>query len=371
MKELVIAGAVRTPQGKLGGALRDFTNQKLGEVVLRGLIERTHLDPQAIDEVILGCVAQQSDANNVARVSALAAGIPQRVPAFTVNRNCASGLQSIVSAAHRVLCEDAELVLAGGVEAMSALPFVNRDLRFGKKLRDSKMIDTLWEGLRDPSSGMMMGETAEALAVEFGINRIDQDAWALESHKKACSAVKEGRFKAEIVPIALSGRSQKGGLANFLDFDEGPNPNTDSKALAQLPAVFKEGGTVTAGNSCAVSDGGSAVIVATRDRAESLGLEPLARIQAWAFTGLEPERMGLGPVEATRLALRRASLDLKDIDLFEINEAFAAQYLAVERSLDLDRVRVNVSGGAIALGHPVGSTGTRIAVTLLQEMRRR
>ena len=233
------------------------------------------------------------------------------------------------------------------------------------------MIDTLWEGLRDPSSGMMMGETAEALAVEFGINRIDQDAWALESHKKACSAVKEGRFKAEIVPIALSGRSQKGGLANFLDFDEGPNPNTDSKALAQLPAVFKEGGTVTAGNSCAVSDGGSAVIVATRDRAESLGLEPLARIQAWAFTGLEPERMGLGPVEATRLALRRASLDLKDIDLFEINEAFAAQYLAVERSLDLDRVRVNVSGGAIALGHPVGSTGTRIAVTLLHEMRRR
>ena len=210
MKEIVIAGAVRTAQAKLGGALKNLTNQKLGEVILRGLLERTHLDPKAVDEVIFGCVGQQSDAHNVARVIALMAGIPQSVPAFTVNRNCASGMQAIVSAAQMVLTGEADLVAAGGVEVMSSVPFVNRDLRFGKKLRDSKMIDSLWEGLRDPVSGMMMGETAEVLADEFKISRSEQDEFALQSHQRAAQAVRSGKFRAEILPVIFPSRSKTG-----------------------------------------------------------------------------------------------------------------------------------------------------------------
>ena len=371
MKEIVITGAVRTAQAKLGGALKDLTNAQLGEAVLRGLLDRTHVPPSAIDEVIFGCVGQQSDAHNVARVIALKAGLPQVIPAFTVSRNCASGLQAIVSAIQMILAGDAGVVVAGGVEVMSSTPFVNRDLRFGKKLRDSVMIDALWEGLRDPISGMMMGETAEVLAEEFKISRREQDAFAAESHQRAVRAARSGKFKEEIVPVTLPSRSKKEKAGTVFMEDEGPNPAADIQALGQYPTTFKEGGTVTAGNSCSISDGAAAVLVTTKDKAQELGLEVLATVKSWAFTGVEPRRMGMGPVPASQKALLRAKLSLRDIPLIEINEAFAAQYLAVERLLGLDRERVNVNGGAIALGHPVGATGVRIVVALLHEMKRR
>ena len=371
MKEIVIAGAVRTAQAKLGGALKDLTNQKLGEVILRGLLERTHLDPRAVDEVIFGCVGQQSDAHNVARVIALMAGIPQSVPAFTVNRNCASGMQAIVSAAQMILAGDADVVAAGGVEVMSSVPFVNRDLRFGKKLRDSKMIDSLWEGLRDPVFGMMMGETAEVLAEEFGINRSEQDEFAFKSHQKAAQAVRSGKFKAEILPVIFPPRSKKDKTPEIFVDDESPNPALTLQELQGYPPVFKEQGTVTAGNSCPISDGAAAVLVTHRDKAEELGLPVLATLRSWAFSGVDPRRMGIGPVDSTRKALQKAKLAAKDIKLVEINEAFAAQCLAVVRLLAIDNEVVNVNGGAIALGHPVGATGVRIVVTLLHEMKRR
>ena len=371
MKEIVIAGAVRTAQAKLGGALKGLTNQKLGEVVLRGLLERTRVIPQAIDEVIFGCAGQQSDAPNVARVISLMAGIPEQVPAFTVNRNCASGSQAIVSAAQMILMGEAEVVVAGGVEVMSSSPFVNRDLRFGKKLRDSKMIDTLWEGLRDPVSGMMMGETAEVLAEEFKISREEQDEFALASHQKAVQAIRSGRFKDEIVPMVLPPKSKRDKMPVTFVEDEGPNLMLNIQELQGYSPVFKEQGTVTAGNSCSISDGAAAVIVTHRDKARELGLPVLATLRSWAFSGVDPRRMGIGPVDSTRKALQKAKLVLKDIKLAEINEAFAAQCLAVTRSLAIDRAIVNVNGGAIALGHPVGATGVRIVVTLLHEMKKR
>jgi acetyl-CoA C-acetyltransferase len=320
--------------------------------------------------VIFGCVGQQSDAHNVARVISLMSGIHEKVPAFTVNRNCASGLQAIVSAAHAILAGDAELVVAGGVEVMSASPFLNRDLRFGKKLRDSKMIDTLWEGLRDPVSGMMMGETAEVLAEEFKISRGDQDAFALYSHQKALQATQSGKFKEEIIPVPILSKSKKETDPFFFGVDEGPNPVTDMKALGQLAPAFREKGTVTAGNACSISDGAAGVIVTTKEKARALGLEILATLRSWSFTGVDPRRMGIGPVDSTRQALDKAKFTLKDIQLAEINEAFAAQCLAVERSLGVDPGIINVNGGAIALGHPVGATGARIVVTLLHEMKR-
>lgn len=370
MKEIVIAGAVRTAQAILGGALKNSTNQKLGEIILRGLMKHTQADPARVDEVIFGCVGQQSDAHNVARVITLMAGFPKATPAFTVSRNCASGLQAIASAFQMIRNGDAEMVVAGGVEVMSSAPFVNRDLRFGKKLRDSRMIDALWEGLRDPVSGLMMGETAEILAQEFKISRREQDAYALESHQKAVQAMRSGKFKDEIIPVSVSTKTK--GIQTELWFteDEGPNPKLDLQGLEQCMPVFKEKGTVTVGNSCSISDGAAAVLVTTRQKAKELGLEILGRIRDVAFVGVEPERMGLGPVPATQKILDQAGLSLRDVSLIEINEAFAAQYLAVEKSLKLDRSRVNVNGGAIALGHPVGATGIRMVVTLLHEMRR-
>ncbi len=369
MKTIVIAGAVRTAQGKLGGALKNFTNASLGAIALRGLLERTKVPPSAIDEVIMGCAAQQSDAPNMARVIALNSGIPQSTPAFTVSRNCASGLQAIVSAVHMILAGDAGVVAAGGVEVMSSVPYVNRDLRFGKKLRDSTMIDSLWEGLRDPVSGLMMGETAEVLAEEFKISRREQDAFAAESHLKAVQAARTSKFEGEIIPVPLLSRSRKEKTETFFTNDEGPDPAADIQSLGQYPAVYKEGGTVTAGNACPISDGAAAVLVTTQEKAKELGLEVLATVKSWAFSGCDPRRMGIGPVDATHGALRKAGLSLADISLIEVNEAFAAQYLAVERLLKLDRKRVNVNGGAIALGHPVGATGVRIVVSLLHEMK--
>ena len=369
MKDVVIAGACRTPIAKLGGALKFFSNQDLGTQILRGLLERSRLAPSEVDEVILGCVGQQSDAHNVARVIAVRAGIPHAVPAYTVNRNCGSGLQSIHNAFLSIRSGESELIVAGGVEVMSASPFLNRDLRFGKKIRDSVLVDSLWEGLRDPLSGMMMGETAELLAKKLGISRSEQDAFALESHRKACRADQKGMFKSEMMPVMIPDSK---GRSNIFDKDEGPWQETSLEGLGKLSPVFrKTDGTVTAGNSSQISDGAAAVIVASREKARFLGLEVMATIREVAFSGIEPEWMGLGPVIATKKALAKSGLSLKDIQTIEVNEAFAAQYLAVERELNLNRSVTNCCGGAIALGHPVGASGTRVVVTLLYEMERR
>jgi len=372
MKDIVIAAGVRTPQGNLGGALKDFTGQKLGEIVVRELLQRAKVDPKEIGHVIFGCVGQQSDAPNVARVISLMAGLPKEIPSYTVARNCASGIQAVASAYQEIMCGDAEVVIAGGTECMSASPYVSRDLRFGKKLRHSAMIDTLWEGLTDPVCNQIMGRTAENLAEEFKISRQDQDKYAILSHRRAFQATREGRFKEEIAPVVIKKTVLGKELPpeTFIQ-DEGPNIGLTEQLLSQYPTVFKENGTVTPGNACSISDGAAAVLVATKEKCQALGLTPLARIRSYGFAGVEPERMGIGPTCSTPIALKKAGMSLSDIQLIELNEAFAAQYLSCERVLKFNRDIANVNGGAIALGHPVGATGTRIIVTLLHEMKRR
>ena len=370
--DVVIVDGVRTPQGVFGGALKQLTAQHLGEVVVRELCKRTNLKPADVEEVIFGCVAQGSDAPNIARVIALRAGIPIQTPAFTVQRNCASGLQAIVSAAQNLACGDRDVQIAGGAECMSAAPYVSRDLRWGKRLRHSEMIDSVWEGLTDPVCGQIMGQTAENLVAEFAISRADQDAFALLSHQRAFRATREHRFKDELVSLAIPKRAMGRDLPpEPFTQDEGINPGLNEQLLSQYPPIFKEGGSVTSGNSCFNADGAAAVLVMAAGKAKALGYTPLAKVRAYAFAGLEPERMGLGPTLAIPQALKKAGLSLKDVQLFEINEAFAATYLACEKVLGLNRDLTNVNGGAIALGHPVGASGTRIVVTLLHEMKRR
>jgi len=372
-EEVVVVSGVRTPQGILGGALKDFPAEELGTLVAVEVLRRAGLDPALVEHVIFGCVVQTSDAPNVARVIGLKAGIPKETPAFTVQRNCASGLQAIASAWLHVQAKEADVQIAGGTETMSRAPYVSRDMRFGKRLRDSVLVDSLWEGLTDPVCCQMMGETAENLVAEFGILRKEQDRYAALSHQRAFRATREGRFREEIVPVSIPKRAYGRQLPpETMSQDEGINPGLTEAVLAQYPAIFKkDAGSVTAGNSCPISDGASAVLVMSAARAKALGLSPLARIRAIAFAGVEPHRMGIGPVEAVPKALKRAGVALKEIQLIELNEAFAAQVIAVERALGLDREVLNVNGGAIALGHPVGTSGCRLVVTLLHEMRRR
>ncbi len=372
MKDVVIVTGARTPIGNFGGALKDLPAQKLGELVVRETITRAQLDPRLVDDVIVGCVGQPSDAYNIARVISLTAGLPIRTPAYSVQRNCASGLQPFVNAFQNIQSEDADVQIIGGVESMSRAPYLVRDMRWGKRIRHAEMIDSLWEGLTDAFCGQLMGRTAENLAEEFAISREEQDRFAVESHRRAFRAQREGRFKDEIVQVSVPKFVAGRELAPVvLSQDEGPNVGLTEQQLALYPPMFKEGGTVTAGNSCSLNDGAAAALVMTADRARDLGLRPMGRIRGYAFVGVEPSRMGIGPAEALPAALKRAGLSLGDLDLIELNEAFAAQYLAVERVLGLDRERVNVNGGAIALGHPVGMTGTRLILTLLHELARR
>lgn len=372
MKDVVIIAGVRTPIGNFGGALKDIPAQKLGEQVVREVMTRTALDPALIDEVIVGCVGQFTDAANIARVIALLAGLPVRIPAYSVQRNCSSGLQPFANACQNIQSQDADVQIVGGVESMSRAPYVNRDMRWGKRLRHSEFSDSLWEGLTDPVCGQMMGRTAENLAEEFGISREEQDQFAVESHRRAFRALREGRFKDETMPLAIPKSVAGRDVApTVLTQDEGPNVGLSEQQLALYPPLFKEGGTVTAGNSCPLNDGAAAALVMSGERAHELGLKPMGRIRGYAFIGVEPTRMGIGPAEALPLALKRANATVDDLELIELNEAFAAQYLAVERVLGLRRDRVNVNGGSIALGHPVGMTGTRLVITLLHEMRRR
>ncbi|MBI4341388.1 MAG: thiolase family protein [Candidatus Omnitrophica bacterium] len=371
-REAVIVDGVRTPQGVFGGALKQLTAQALGEVALRELLKRTNLKGADLEEVIVGCVGQGSDAPNIARVIALKAAVPIQTPAYTVQRNCASGLQSIVSATQNILCGDRDVQIAGGAECMSAAPYVSRDLRWGKRLRHSEMIDSVWEGLTDPVCGQIMGQTAENLVKEFGISRADQDRFALLSHQRAFRAARENRFKDELVPVLVPKRAMGKALPpEPFTQDEGINPGLNEQLLSQYPAIFQEGGSVTSGNACFNADGAAMVLIMSLDKAKVLGYKPLAKVRAYAVAGLEPERMGLGPTLSVPLALKKAGLTLKDIQLIELNEAFAATFLACEKVLGYNREITNVNGGAIALGHPVGATGTRLTVTLLHEMKRR
>ncbi len=375
MKRVVIVGGVRTPIGSHGGAFRTLTAQHLAALVFREVIDRVGIDPKLFDDVILGCIGQQSDAPNIGRVAALLAGVPANVPGYTVQRNCVSGMVSISAAYQAIQAGDGEVYLVGGTESMSTAPYVVRGARWGLKLRHDTFTDTLWEGLTDPVCGMIMGYTAENLAMMYGFSQEEQDQFAVLSHKKAFRATRMGRFRDEIVPVRVS-KKVAGKEVAYEDIvqDECINPTLNVRKAALYPTVFKKGGTVTPANACPLSDGAAAVIVMTADKAKELGLEPMATIRSYAYAALPPEIMGLGPAYAVPQALKRAGLKLTDIELIELNEAFAAQTLAVGVELEEDGWdwdKVNVNGGAIALGHPVGCTGTRIIVTLLHEMVKR
>ena len=372
-KEMVIVDGVRTPQGALGGALRDLSAQKLGVVAVRALLERSRMDKGAIEEVIFGCVGQSSDAPNIARVISLLSGIPKTVPGYTVARNCASGIQSLVNGCQNILSNDADAQIVGGTESMSRQPYLSRDMRFGKRLRNTEMVDSLWEGLTDPICGQLMGRTAENLAEEFKISRSDQDQYAVMSHQRAFRATREGKLKDEIASVTVEKKAAgKTVPPEIISQDEGINPALNEQTLALYPTTFKENGTVTPGNACGIADGAAALLLMSRKKADALGFkEVLGTVRAYAFGGVEPERMGIGPTVAIPSALKKAGLTLKDVQLIELNEAFAAQVIACEKVLGLDRNIMNVNGGAIAIGHPVGMSGTRVVLTLLHEMKRR
>jgi acetyl-CoA C-acetyltransferase len=369
-----IVSAARTPIGRYGGGLKSLHPAELGAAAGGAALEHASLSPELIDLVIVGHARQAGSGPNPARQVGRRMGLVDRVPAWTLNQACASGLQAAASAAQAIAAGDAEIVLAGGIESMSRMPYLldADDARWGHKTGHFPLVDAMYrDGFRCPLSGLLMGETVELLAREYGITREASDCYAVESQRRAEEAMRAGRFDAEIAPVQVAGAKGETTVAT----DEHPRPGTTIDALAQLPLVFPdvEGapGIITAGSSSGITDGGAAVIVAGAAAVREHGLHPLARILGWATAGVDPARMGIGPVPAVRKLLARLQLTLDDFDLVELNEAFAPQVLAVLTDLPIDRDRLNVNGGAIALGHPIGCTGTRILVTLLHEMHRR
>jgi acetyl-CoA C-acetyltransferase len=377
MREVVIVSPVRTPVGSHGGALRSKRAQDLAEIVFRAVLERTGLDPAVLDEVILGNIGQPSDAANIGRVAALMSGVPMDVPGFTVQRNCASGIQSVTSAYQAIQAGDGEVFLCGGTESMSNIPYILKQARWGYKLRHAELTDGLWEGLTDPICNLIMGRTAENLAEKYGISREEQDKYAIQSHKKAFMAQRMGKFDDEIVPVEVVKKVAGREVAREkITQDETINPGLTVQKAALYPTVFKKDGTVTPANACPISDGAAAMIVCTAEKAKDLGLKPTARIVTYAYAAVDPAYMGIGPAFAMPKALKRAGLTLDDIDLIELNEAFAAQVLADAKEMEAqghnwDWDKVNVNGGAIALGHPVGCTAAKLVATLTHEMQRR
>ena len=368
MKDVVIIDGARTAFGTFGGGLRDISATDLGVVAAKGALERSKVEPGRIDHVIFGNVLQTSgDAVYLARHIGLRAGVPKEVPALTVNRLCGSGLQAILLGMQEIQLGQAEFVLAGGSENMSLAPHQIRGARWGLPLGEQKLEDYLWTALVDSYNGLGMANTAENLARKYGITREQADEYAYRSHTLAAKARESGRFGDEIVPVEA--KAKKGTVT--VDHDEHIRPDTTRESLAKLVARFEEGGTVTAGTASGINDGAAAVVVASAEAAERAGLRPLARILSGGVCGVDPDIMGIGPAPSSRRALERAGLQVGDMDLVEINEAFAAQYLAVEKDLGLDRERTNVNGGAIALGHPLGASGARLALTLMYELRKR
>ena len=375
MREAVIIDAVRTPIGKYAGVLKDVRPDDLLAHVITSVVDRTQVPVEAIEDVYAGCANQAGEDNrNVARMAALVAGLPIEIPGATVNRLCGSGLEAVNSAARAIQTESGELFLAGGVESMTRAPFVMLKATEAFPRGAISMADTTigWRftnpRLASKFPPESMGETAENVAEKYRVTREAQDAFALQSHQRAVAAMQTGRFKDEIVPVVVP---QRKGEPLMVDTDEGPRPDTSLEKLAKLKPAFREKGTVTAGNASQVNDGAAVLLLASKEKARELGLTPMARIVATAVAGVHPSYMGIGPVPATRKAVARAGIGLGQIDLVELNEAFAAQSIACLRELDLDEARCNVNGGAIALGHPLGCSGARILTTLLHEMRRR
>ena len=369
MRPVFVLSAVRTPIGKFGGSFASMSAADLGEVAARAAIERSGLPPAAIDETIFGHARQAGGGPNTARQVSHRAGIPDSVPAFTVNKACASSLKALTLGALSIAAGENEAVLVGGTECMSATPYLLPRARFGYRMGHSEIVDAMYrDGFLCPLCGELMGETAENLVREYGILRAEQDAYAAESQRRAAEAISSGRFADEIAPVTVAGR--KG--AALVETDEHPRPDTTAEALAKLPPIFDaESGTVHAGNSSGITDAAAALVLASEEEVRRAGSEPLGRVVAWTSAGVEPERMGIGPVPALKALLAKQKLALSDVDLMELNEAFAAQVIACARELSLDLAHVNVNGGAIALGHPIGATGARIATTLLHEMKKR
>jgi acetyl-CoA C-acetyltransferase len=364
----VILSGCRTAIGTFGGVFKDVSAVELGTTAVREAVRRAGVRPDQVDEVLLGCILQAGLGMNPARQVTIKAGLPETVPATTVNKVCGSGLKAVMMAAQAIKAGDAEIIVAGGTENMSRAPYLLPGARWGQRLGNGAAIDhMIHEGLTDAFHDIHMGITAENLVERFGISRQDQDAFAAESQRRAEAALKSGAFKEEIVPVLVPGKKGE----TRIDTDEHPRPGTTAEALGKLRPAFKKDGTVTAGNASGINDGAAAVVVAGADRARSLGLPPLARIVSYASAAVDPRVMGIGPVPAVRKALEKASLSADAIDLFELNEAFAAQSLAVLRELRLDAGKVNVLGGAIALGHPIGASGARVLVTLLHLLRAR
>lgn len=370
MREVVVVAAQRTPLGAFGGALKDVSAVELGKIAVQGALNSINLDPKEVDELIYGNVLSAGLGQNVARQVGVHAGLPLEVPAFTINKVCGSGLKTVALAAQSIMAGDNDVVVAGGTENMSASAYVLPNSRWGFRMGDNKVVDTmLKDGLVDAFSDIHMGVTAENIVEKFNLTREEQDELAVASQNKAEAAVKSGRFKDEIVPVPVP---QRKGDAILVEDDEYPRYGSTMETMGKLrPAFKRDGGSVTAGNASGLNDGAAAVILMSKEKAEALGLKPLATIRSYASAGVDPKIMGTGPIPATQKALEKANLTIDDMDLIEANEAFAAQALCVLRGLDADMEKVNVNGGAIALGHPVGASGARIFVTLLHEMQKR
>lgn len=369
MKSVFLAGAVRTPIGRFGGSLANLSAADLGTAVAKESLRRADVDPHQIDDSIWGCARQAGGGPNIARQITFRAGIPETVPAFTVNQACGSGLRAIILAAERIMLDRAHIVLAGGTESMSRVPYFAEGARWGMRLGHAELVDGMYrDGFNDPLSGLVMGHTAENLSGRYEISRAEQDEYALRSQQRAAAAVRSGRFETEVLPLELKGR--KGEVTQFAE-DEHVRAHTAIADLQKLKPVFRKDGTVTAGNSSGITDGAAAVVVLNEAAVKESGAEPLARIVDYEIVGVAPEIMGIGPVPAVRALLARQRRSLSEIDLIELNEAFAAQVIACDRDLQFDHERLNVNGGAIALGHPIGCTGVRITTTLVHEMNKR
>ncbi len=394
--DVVIAGAVRTPVGKFGGALKDFQAYELGAIAIRGLLKKLNLKPISgqdcrppklhrgagierayhnydgdeiyIDEVIMGNALQAAQGQNPARQAAIFAGIPEEVPAFTVNMVCGSGLKAIALAAQSIITGESDVVIAGGMESMSNAPYALTKARWGYRMFNSEIVDLMvYDGLWEKFYGYHMGITAENIAELYGISREEQDRLAYESHMRAVSAIDRGIFREEIVPVEVKTKKE----SVMVDTDEHPRRDTSIEKLAKLPPVFKKDGTVTAGNASGVNDGASVLLLMSEEKADELNLKPMAKIASYACAAIDPAYMGLAPIPAIKKAVKRAELTLEEIDVIELNEAFAAQAIAVMRDLNLNPEKTNVHGSGISLGHPIGATGARITTTLLYEMQRR
>jgi acetyl-CoA C-acetyltransferase len=369
MKEAVIVDAVRTPVGSFGGSLTGIPAVELGAIVVKELVKRTAIDPSQVDELIFGCVLQGGLGQNVARQVLIKSGLPKETPAMTLNKVCASGLRTVSLAASIVKAGDADIIIAGGTENMSAAPYALSKVRWGARMNNDALTDLMiHDGLWDVFNNYHMGMTAENVAEEYKLTREAQDDFGVVSQQRAEKAIKEGRFKDEIVPVLIP---QRKGDPKVFDTDEHPRFGTTKDTVAKLKPAFKKDGTVTAGNASGINDGAAAILVMSADKAQELGLKPMAKIVSYAAAGVDPKIMGIGPIPATRKALEKAGLTLSDIDLIEANEAFAAQACAVAKDLGFDMKKVNVNGGAIALGHPIGASGARILTTLLHEMKKR